>query len=94
MRWKEYQRYADHRVLIKPLYKESMIIWCYKTFLSFIFCNLFQENASERARKIFAELDINGDGTLDADEFVKGCMEDKDLLQTLNGGGDMGARDG
>ena len=52
-----------------------------------------QENASERARKIFGELDVNGDGELDCEEFVKGCMEDKDLLQTLNGG-DVKAQDG
>ena len=53
----------------------------------------FQENASERARKIFGELDVNGDGELDCEEFVKGCMEDKDLLQTLNGG-DVKEQDG
>ena len=50
-----------------------------------IYFSCIQENAAERARKIFTELDINGDGELDCDEFVKGCMDDKDLLQTLNG---------
>ena len=54
---------------------------------------IIQENAAERARKIFGELDINGDGELDCEEFVKGCMEDKDLLQTLNGG-DVKKQDG
>ena len=54
---------------------------------------IIQENAAERARKIFSELDINGDGELDCEEFVKGCMEDKDLLQTLNGG-DVRGNDG
>ena len=52
-----------------------------------------QENAADRAKKIFAELDSNGDGELDVDEFVKGCLEDRDLLQTLNGG-DVRAEDG
>ena len=32
----------------------------------------FQDAAAERASKIFRELDINGDGELDEDEFVKG----------------------
>ena len=57
------------------------------------YLSIIQENAAERARKIFGELDINGDGELDCDEFVKGCMEDKDLLQTLNGG-DVKKQDG
>ena len=47
----------------------------------------FQDAAAERANKIFRELDINGDGELDEDEFVKGCMDDTDLMSMLNSGG-------
>ena len=47
----------------------------------------FQDAAAERASKIFRELDINGDGELDEDEFVKGCMDDTDLMSMLNSGG-------
>ena len=46
-----------------------------------------QDSAGERANKIFRELDINGDGELDEDEFVKGCMDDGDLMRQLNNGG-------
>ena len=57
--------------------------WAFK--LSNIFD--FQDAAAERASKIFRELDINGDGELDEDEFVKGCMDDSDLMSMLNSGG-------
>ena len=46
-----------------------------------------QDSAGERANKIFRELDINGDGELDEDEFVKGCLDDGDLMRMLNSGG-------
>ena len=46
-----------------------------------------QDSAGERANKIFRELDINGDGELDEDEFVKGCLDDGDLMRLLNAGG-------
>ena len=52
-----------------------------------IYVNFKQDSASTRADKIFKELDINGDGELDQDEFVKGCMDDGDLLRMLNNGG-------
>ena len=32
----------------------------------------FQDSACDRGNKIFRELDVNGDGELDEDEFVKG----------------------
>ena len=47
----------------------------------------FQESAADRAGKIFRELDINGDGELDEEEFVKGCLDDGDLMRLLNSGG-------
>ena len=48
---------------------------------------LLQDSAGERANKIFRELDTNGDGELDEDEFVKGCLDDGDLMRLLNSGG-------
>jgi len=33
------------------------------------------------------ELDINGDGELTCDEFVKGCMQDEALVRVLKSGG-------
>ena len=58
-------------------------------FLLSIICALIskQDSAGERAQKIFRELDINGDGELDEDEFVKGCLDDGDLMRLLNAGG-------
>ena len=46
-----------------------------------------EECASERATKIFNNLDINGDGEVDEEEFVRGCLDDEDLICLLNAGG-------
>ena len=40
-----------------------------------------------RAGQIFDILDINGDGELDEDEFIAGCLEDQELISLLNSGG-------
>jgi len=45
---------------------------------------LTEEEAVERAHSIFESLDRDGDGTLAEDEFIKGCMNDDELLQLLN----------
>ena len=34
----------------------------------------------------FNLLDVNGDGELNEDEFVEGCMRDKTLADLLNAG--------
>ena len=34
----------------------------------------------------FRLLDVNGDGELNEDEFVEGCMRDKSLAELLNAG--------
>ena len=34
-------------------------------------------NTIARATRIFSELDINGDGELTCDEFIRGCMQVK-----------------
>ena len=38
----------------------------------------------DRAVELFRKIDLNGDGTLTEDEFVRGCEEDKELMRTLN----------
>lgn len=45
------------------------------------------DTAGERANKIFSQLDVNGDGELDEEEFCKGCMDDDELVRLLNSGG-------
>ena len=39
--------------------------------------------AKTRAKQIFSELDINGDGSLTCDEFIEGCMKDDDMVKML-----------
>jgi len=46
-----------------------------------------KESAADRAQSIFSTLDFDGDGSLTEDEFIKGCMQDDDLIATLNAGG-------
>ena len=40
-----------------------------------------------RAGQIFDILDINGDGELEEDEFIAGCLEDQELISLPNSGG-------
>ncbi|XP_023331293.1 neuronal calcium sensor 2 isoform X1 [Eurytemora carolleeae] len=37
-----------------------------------------------RAKEIFEKIDINGDGELTENEFVRGCSEDKEMMTLLN----------
>jgi len=39
--------------------------------------------ARDRAKQIFDELDLDGDGTLTCDEFIKGCMKDEEMVDML-----------
>ena len=39
--------------------------------------------ARERARAIFDMLDSDGDGNLTCEEFVKGCMQDEEMVSML-----------
>jgi len=38
----------------------------------------------ERAKAIFLKIDINGDGDLSENEFIKGCSDDKEMMELLN----------
>ena len=38
----------------------------------------------ERAGAIFRKIDINGDGELSENEFIKGCSDDKEMMDLLN----------
>merc|ERR1712228_383856 len=42
-----------------------------------------QETAQERARGIFEKMDINSDGKVTKEEFMKTCMEDRSLIDLL-----------
>ena len=46
---------------------------------------LLQINSAERAQSIFGNLDLDGNGQVTEDEFVKGCMEDRELVDTMSG---------
>ena len=40
--------------------------------------------AVERAETVFGNLDINNDGDVTEEEFVKGCMEDEEMVKMLS----------
>lgn len=41
------------------------------------------EDPDKRTSEIFAKMDVNGDGVLSKDEFIRGCMTDEFLCQML-----------
>ena len=43
-----------------------------------------EDLAIERAQKIFFALDVNQDGDISMDEFIKGCLQDEELVNDLN----------
>jgi Ca2+-binding EF-hand superfamily protein len=45
---------------------------------------LDQKIAVERAEQIFRSLDDNNDGDITEEDFVKGCMEDDEMVNLLN----------
>jgi len=55
-----------------------------------IFCLMYaiqghsEDEATQRAIKIFETLDRNNDGSLAEDEFVKGCLGDEAMMELLN----------
>ena len=42
-----------------------------------------QESAKERARMIFEKMDIDSDGKVTKEEFIKTCLADKTLIDLL-----------
>ena len=42
-----------------------------------------EQLAIDRAQRIFSCLDINNDGEISEGEFVRGCLEDEDLVRAL-----------
>eukprot|EP00090_Calanus_glacialis_P012588 TRINITY_DN21187_c0_g1_i1.p1 TRINITY_DN21187_c0_g1~~TRINITY_DN21187_c0_g1_i1.p1 ORF type:complete len:111 (-),score=43.54 TRINITY_DN21187_c0_g1_i1:387-686(-) len=46
-----------------------------------------KDTAIERATAVFEKLDVNDDGELNEDEFIRGCLDDDDLVNLLNAGG-------
>ena len=47
---------------------------CQKQSISLTFVT-FQDTAEKNARMVFSQLDIDRDGELNEDEFVKGCLK-------------------
>lgn len=45
---------------------------------------LEKDLAVDRAMAIFSTLDVNNDGDVTEDEFVRGCLEDEDLVRALS----------
>ena len=45
---------------------------------------LNKDSAQERAEKIFEQLDIDGDGELTEEEFIRGCLIDDDLVDLIH----------
>jgi len=41
------------------------------------------DTPDKRTKEIFAKMDLNGDGVLSKDEFIRGCMADEFLCQML-----------
>ena len=37
----------------------------------------------ERVDKVFSRLDTNRDGVLTREEFIEGCLQDQEILQSL-----------
>ena len=46
-----------------------------------------KDAAAARGRRLFTELDINDDGEISAEEFVRGCMHDPELVRIVINGG-------
>jgi Ca2+-binding EF-hand superfamily protein len=42
-----------------------------------------KNNSDDGAKKIFNQIDINSDGLLTMEEFLKGCMKDDELMLLL-----------
>lgn len=46
-----------------------------------------KDAAAARGKRIFSELDINDDGEISCEEFVRGCMHDPELVRIVTAGG-------
>ena len=44
-----------------------------------------QEEAREKAETTFVNLDLDGDGEITEDEFIKGCFNDEYFIKTMEG---------
>ena len=43
-----------------------------------------EEQATAHAAKLFKEVDVDNDGELSEEEFIKGCQKDKELMKKLH----------
>ena len=42
---------------------------------------LIQEEAVRKAERLFDQIDINGEGYINEEEFVAVCLEDKEMVE-------------
>ena len=45
--------------------------------------NYFKGTANERAKEIFEKMDVDSDGRVTREEFMKCCMDDSNMLNLL-----------
>lgn len=45
------------------------------------------EAAEATGKRVFSELDINDDGEVTIDEFVRGCMHDQEIMRKISKNG-------
>ena len=46
-----------------------------------------KEAAASRGKRLFNDLDKNDDGSITCEEFVRGCMQDPELIRIVMSGG-------
>lgn len=67
--------------------RSNHLYWSKKAYCSFLFADAVSKSPGDdpclRADKIFAEIDINGDGELNEEEFLTGCLRDDELMILL-----------
>ena len=72
--------------LLLLIWIEPVTVFLLQFYLKIDFTTVLQDVAMERTSTIFERLDINGDGELNEDEFVEGCLNNKKLANLLNTG--------
>ena len=71
-----YKMLGQHQ-LVQQVSKPSNI------YLLYIYLFPTQETASERARSIFEKMDIDSDGRVTREEFMRSCLEDDNMMNLL-----------
>ena len=72
-----YKMLGQHQ-LVQQVSNQAIFI-CYPSIYVFP----TQETASERARSIFEKMDIDSDGRVTREEFMRSCLEDDNMMNLL-----------